>query len=237
MHTATTLADLLQQPVVELFKQDRKTRVWLTHDTQGQPWVLKRFNASPLYQRLRWMLKQHPAQRENLWSDRLIAADVPTVPVLIVDRDAQGHWHTASPYMGVSLYNWLRLCNPARNTRQRHDLTRQAAAIAGRLLRLRVRHTDFKASNLVLDTDGVLRLIDTGDCTGSKGTPLLASALAMLSTLAHNLDVAASHHKHPKQVRLTRTDRLRFYKSLITCWPDFPDGLQYLVKQGLVARG
>ncbi len=55
----------LSQPVLEQFKEDRRTRVWLAEGA-GRQWVIKKYTDSQLrWQRLwLWGMGIHPAQKE-----------------------------------------------------------------------------------------------------------------------------------------------------------------------------
>jgi tRNA A-37 threonylcarbamoyl transferase component Bud32 len=233
--SATVPGEVLTRPAAEVFKDDAASTVWRVVGDDGRSWVVKRFNRPAWRQRLAVAVKQHPAQREAFWHARLAEAGVPVLPHVTSGVDAQGRHYLVTPALGLSWFNWLRTCDPHRDTARRHALTRQAGALTGRLLKLRVSNGDHKASNLLLDEtrhqpDGAptLTLIDAGACDGYKGTPLLAAALPMLTNLHRNLSQAAAAHATPSAVRLTRADRMRFFRAMLAQWPKMPDGLQHL---------
>lgn len=219
----------VMRPVVEWFKQDRKSRVWRVQDEQGRSWVVKRFERPAWRQRLAVLLRIHPAWKERRWHTALSEQGLPVVRIMEHGIDEQGRHWLASPYVGVSLYNWLRLTPPGRSA-MRHDLTRQAGRLTGELLARRLYNRDHKGSNLVIDSAGKLWLIDAGGCRSSRGLPWIAAALPMLLKMQQNLQAAADAHENPSAVRLTRADRLRFFRAMIACWPTMPDGSQHLLR-------
>ncbi|MEM6457894.1 MAG: lipopolysaccharide kinase InaA family protein [Planctomycetota bacterium] len=239
--------DLLQRPEIEVYKHDRRSRVWRVADEPGDAntaaaasgvknsgggWVVKRFEHNLKRQRLARAVGQHPAQREAKWNERLLTAELPVVPIAASGVDDAGRSWLATRHVGVSLYNWLRQSDPddPATQRQRRALTRQLGAIVGRLLVNKVVHGDLKASNLIVDTAGRLRMIDVGACRGGKGTPLLGQALPMLKMLLANLRDAASYHPNLAAVAVSRAERMRFFIALRATWPTPPDGLQYLLR-------
>ncbi|MEM9881695.1 MAG: lipopolysaccharide kinase InaA family protein [Planctomycetota bacterium] len=241
--------DLLQCPEAEVYKHDRRSRVWRVADKSagavaaatggsvttsggGGGWVVKRFEHNLKRQRLARAVGQHPAQREVKWNQRLRTAELPVVAIAASGVDGTGRSWLATRHVGVSLYNWLRQSDPDDPATRRHRraLTRQLGAIVGRLLVNKVVHGDLKASNLLVDADGRLRMIDVGACRGGKGTPLLGQALPMLKTLLANLRDAASYHPKPDAGAVSRAERMRFFRALRATWPTPPDGLQYLLR-------
>lgn len=230
-HTSTATPSgesLLGLAPAEVFKEDARSRVWRVDAPDGRAWVIKHFVHAPWKQKLTARLGTHPAQREQQWHQRLAQNGLAVAPIEHEGVYPDGTRWLATPYLGVSLYNWLRHCDPQRDARQRHDLTRQLGRLTGLLLAMRVQHGDHKASNVVLDDAGVLHLIDAGACRGFKGTPLLGAALPMLLNLHANLRDAATYHTDPAAVTPTRSDRLRFYRAMLAGWKTMPDGLQHL---------
>lgn len=197
-------------------------------DARRQRWVVKRFEHPALKQRITAKLGHHPAQREATWHARLIAADLPVVPIVGVGADVQGRQWLVTPWVGDDLVEWIK-DGRAHHPAARHGVTRQLGELAGRLMRMRVFCRDFKARNIVIDAAGKVWLIDAGGCRGGKGTPLLAIALRMLK-LMHR--TAADAAKQAGQPEPSRADRLRFYRAMLTAWPSLPDGLQHLPRSG-----
>lgn len=221
-------ADLLALPESVLYKEDRRSRVWLVEDASQRRWVIKRFEHHTLKQRITAKLGQHPAQREATWHAKLIAAELPVVPIVGHGADDGGRQWLITPWVGNDLVEWIkdgRLSDPA----VRHDVTRQLGSLAGRLMQMRVFNRDFKARNIVIGSTGKVWLIDAGGCRGGKGTPLLAIALRMLKLMHRTVADAAKDMGTPKP---SRADRLRFYRAMLTAWPTLPDGLQHLPRSG-----
>jgi serine/threonine protein kinase len=233
---------LLAMPEARVFKDDARSRVWLVQSAGGGSggggYVVKRFEHAALKQKLVRRVGLHPAQREVSWNRRLRDAGLPVVPIAAHGVDAQGRSWLVTPEAGTSLYHWVMHAPCAEMwaaegyLAQRRDLTSQLAVMVGHLLRLRLEHRDFKASNLILDPRGRLHMIDVGAVRGAKGTPLLALALRMLTTLHANVQDAASHHATPSLVRVTRAERLRFLRLLEATFPKPVDGFQHLPRSG-----
>lgn len=211
-----------------VFKEDRRSKVWRIRDAQEQSWVVKLFLHASWRQRLTAMLGLHPAQHEAAWHERLAMAGLPVVPIVAAGADERGRRWLLTPYVGVSLYNWLRHCDPTHDVAKRHDFTRQLGRLTGQFIAQRLSHRDHKASNIVVDEDGKLSLIDAGAVRGAKGVPRLALALPMLKNLHDNLADAVTYHEQPDRVAITRSDRMRFYRAMCGVWDKLPDGLQHL---------
>lgn len=206
-----------------MLKADRRSRVW-----RAGPQVVKRYEHPRWKQALTRRLGIHPAQKEKEWSAKLATAGIPTVPIVDSGVDEAGRSWLATPFWGPSLHDALaagRLNEPAL----RHRVTREVGVITGRILYQRIRNRDHKASNLVLGENfDDVRLLDTPGFRGARGIPLVMMALPMLKTLLETLNAAASQAPDPAAARLTRTDRMRFFKALLTCYPRLPDGAQHL---------
>ncbi|MEM7626834.1 MAG: lipopolysaccharide kinase InaA family protein [Planctomycetota bacterium] len=218
---------LWSRPEVEVCKEDRRSRVWRVEDAEGRPWVIKRFDHSPLRQRLMAKLGHHPAQREIDWHEKLIAAELPVVPIAATGHDELGRRWLITPWRGDDLAMWVRQGKLTADPKLRHEVTRQLGEIAGRIMQMRVFNRDFKARNIVVDAAGKVWLIDAGGCRGGKDTPLLAIALRML-TLMNKTVRGAAQESAGVAGGPTRTDRQRFFRAMLTAWPSLPDGLQHL---------
>ncbi|MEM6856070.1 MAG: lipopolysaccharide kinase InaA family protein [Planctomycetota bacterium] len=217
----------LSLPEVEVYKQDRRSRVWRVEDDAGRPWVIKRFEHSPLRQKITAAFGQHPAHREMNWHAKLIAAELPVVPIAATGHDELGRHWLVTPWRGDDLTAWIEHGRLADDTNQRHAVARQLGELAGRIMQMRVFNRDFKARNFVLDDAGKVWLIDAGGCRGGKGTPLLAIALRML-TLLNRTAQGAAQASGRNDAKITRADRQRFFRAMLTAWPTLPDGLQHL---------
>ena len=206
-----------------MLKEDPRSRVWRAGGV-----VVKRYQHPRWKQRLTRALRIHPAQLERAWAAKLATAGVPTVPVVGHGVDAQGRSWLATPFSGPSLGDALaagRLADPAT----RHRVTRELGVLTGKILYQRVRNRDHKAGNVVLG-EGLddVRLIDTPGFRGARGIPLVLMALPMLSRLLGTLQDAAARAADPGAARVSRADRMRFFRAMLTCWPRLPDGAQHL---------
>lgn len=218
---------LLARPETRVYKQDRRSRVWLVEDDAGKKWVIKRFEHRRFKQKLTARLGVHPAQQESNWHEKLAAAGLPVVPIAAAGVDEQGRQWLVTPWVGDDLVMWIQAGRLTVNPTLRHDIIRQLGKLAGRLLQMRLFYRDFKARNLVIDDAGKVWLIDAGGCRGGKGTPLLALALRMLKLL-HRTARDAAIDSEQKTAQPSRADRMRFYCAMLTAWPRLPDGLQHL---------
>ncbi|MEM9419947.1 MAG: lipopolysaccharide kinase InaA family protein [Planctomycetota bacterium] len=220
-------AELLALPELKVFKQDRRSRVWLVEDVSGARWVIKRFEHSSLRQRLVAKVGHHPAQREVNWHAKLIATELPVVPIFAAGSDEAGRQWLITAWRGDDLAEWISDGRLADNASLRHNITRQLGDMAGRIMQMRVFNRDFKARNFVVDEQGKVWLIDAGGCRGGKGTPLLAIALRML-TLLHRTAQGSAKESGRVEALPTRADRQRFFRAMAAAWPSLPDGLQHL---------
>ena len=213
----------LALPEGEVLKEDRRSRVWRAGDL-----VVKRYQHPRWKQALTRALGIHPGQRELEWSTKLATAGIPTVPIVASGLDDAGRSWLATPFAGPSLHDALaagRLNEPAL----RHRITREVGVLTGRILYQRIRNRDHKASNVVLGEclDNV-RILDTPGFKGARGIPLVMMSMPMLLTLLGTLNAAASRAPDPDATRISRTDRMRFFRAMLTCWPRLPDGAQHL---------
>ena len=204
---------LLALPATATLKSDDRSRVWRVVDAEGRPWVVKRFEPCKWRYWLAARVGLHPAQREVRVQAHLRALAVPVVSVSSLRFDTGGRALLVSPDRGVSVYNWLKRLPPDACPAKRHAVARQLGQITGQLIEHGFAHDDHKASNIVMDSDGVLRLIDVG---GVRRTRSRRRIRRMLESLGKNLSTAATRHADPASVRLTRADRLRFYRAMIS---------------------
>lgn len=225
--TAEPPDDLLSRPIVHTFKDDARSTVWRCDDDAGRGWVVKRFNAGRLAQAWRRALRCHPADRERRWDRQLAGNGVPVVPVAGGGTDAAGRSWLVTAEAGPSLHQTL-IDGALGDARLRQRLAREAGAVTGAVLASRAFNRDHRAPNLVGGDGGAgaMRLIDYGGCRSARGAPLLAAALPMLTQLDASVVRAAGLAAGGE--RVSRTDRLRFFRAMIAAWPVRPDGLQHL---------
>lgn len=147
--------------------------------------VVKRFEYSPLRQRLALCLHLHPGQRELAANHALRRAGVPVVP--IVDTGFE-----AAPPMGLGCRFWL--VTPALNESLQQKLHRSRAGDEGgpelwlasvaELTRLLLdagfAFRDLKPSNIVFDDQGQPYLLDVGSV---RATRCPRAAARMLATM------------------------------------------------------
>ncbi len=149
-----------------VYKQDRRSKVWLTPGTGDDPRavVVKRFEYSPIRQRLAKMLGVHPAQRELRANRWLAAKGIAVAPILAngCQRAGLGEklW-LATPVRGRSLQCLLREETPMPRSR-RLAVIESVGRLAGQLLRGGVFFKDLKTSNILIDGASRAWLIDAG---------------------------------------------------------------------------
>ncbi|MCE9589032.1 MAG: hypothetical protein K8S99_00730 [Planctomycetes bacterium] len=208
---ATLPTAVLGAEPIHVFKSDPRSRVWKA----GSPWgplVIKRFEHSPLRQRVAMVLRVHPAQRERRWNSRLVRAGVPVVPVAAwgVERcRGGGRAWLAYPFLGESLMWGVRegrIDGYARRSRVTHAV---ASAVAA-LLNAGLIHRDLKSSNVMVTPDDRAYLIDVGAVRSSRSPE---ARWRMLADLAAAL----------KPAWVGRAERLRFLTALTRACPDLGD--------------
>lgn len=206
----------------ETFKSDARSRVWRVETPQG-PRVVKRFEHSPLRQRVALWLGLHPAQRELRRNRRLRAAGIAVVPAVDagVERDGRGVrvW-LAFPWRGRSLVHLLR-AGALRDLRDRRRAAETLAALTADLIRGGWLNRDHKSSNLLLDDQGAAWLVDAGAVRRAPlprrmGVPLPGAGGAGERMLA------LLHATTPRRL-VSRPERLRFLWRVVDQAPSLGD--------------
>jgi hypothetical protein len=189
----------------EVFKDDRKSRVWRVVDAAGDSWVIKRWKHAALRQRLQWVTGFHPAQVEKRRHDELQGVDLPVQPIEAVDYDGGGV--VVTRFRGVSLYNWLRTGGP-RDPSARRAMYERLGRLLGRMFAARMIFRDCKASNLLVDPeDHSLWLIDVGSARVARLPVPEHHRKQMIEQVWANLVDASTYADDPKAVAPTDTDR------------------------------
>jgi len=199
------LAQLVSLHPAEVFKDDRKSRVWRVVDKAGDSWVIKRWKHAALRQRLQWWTGFHPAQVENRRHGELDRAGLPVQPIEAVGYQVGGV--VVTRYRGVSLYNWLRTGGP-RDAGARRAMYQRLGALLGRMFAARVIFRDCKASNMLVDPDaGSLWLIDVGSARVTRLPVPAHHRTQMIEQVWANLIDAATYADEPRAVAPTAADR------------------------------
>lgn len=190
METGIDPAWLDREPV-QVYKHDARSRVWRIDAPDGQSFVIKRFEHSPLRQRIAAGVRLHPGQRESRMADRLESAGIPVVPIIATGEQPVGvgiHLWLATPQMGISLHNLFNqghLTDPERRSR----VLDAAGRLTGQLIARHWFNRDHKASNIVIDGQDQARLIDVGAVRRGRGR---AGAGRMLTNLSQTLTQAGA---------------------------------------------
>lgn len=211
------------QPI-EVFKEDRRSRVWLVHSASLGRVAIKRWEYSPWRQRAARLVGLHPGQREWRSNRRLAVLGIAVVPVLaggVVRGWLGDRYWLATPLWGRSVQRWLtRGRGPTWAARRRGILG--LARMADRLLHRGLVFRDLKTSNVIADAGGQVWLIDVGSVRRSVSRGPRLRMLAMLDKTAAG-DGA------------TRADRVRFLRALVGAWPELGD-VRAAAKAILAAR-
>jgi hypothetical protein len=155
-------------------------------------------------QRLGALLGVHPALRERRWNARLAALGIPVAPI-VAHGWVNGKRFLVYPYIGPSLHWVMR----QRSGPARHTALRSAAEITAALIRARLFNRDHKASNMLVDAEGMAYLTDVGGIRAFRQ----AAAEVMLASLDESLARAGG----------TRGDRLRVGLEVVRRCPDLGD--------------
>ncbi|MCC7146535.1 MAG: hypothetical protein IT443_08820 [Phycisphaeraceae bacterium] len=204
-----------------IYKSDARSRVWKV-ELPGGVVVIKRFEHSPLRQRLAAWLGIHSAQREWRKHELLRQAGLPVVP--IVDRGCErgrlgSRLWLATPWLGETVHQWFTGPHQAEYERRRMILLNLAQLAAG-LISGGWFFKDFKTTNVLLDEKGRLWLIDVGCARRLWRRGQVWRMLAMLNhTLARD--------------GATRADRYRVLARLAQCLPTLgtPRQVSVMVKR------
>lgn len=187
--------DLLKASPSQIYKHDGRSRVWRVDSPQQGSVVIKRFEHSPLRQRVAMLLGVHPAQAEMRKALALAHAKIPVVPIMGMHVQNTGTLgvkvHLATRWLGVSLQQAMKEQRPlVTGECQREKIMACLGELAASLLLAGWVFRDLKTSNLLIDDQGRLRLIDVGSAR-NVGTITSGSAPArawrMLWMLNHTL--------------------------------------------------
>lgn len=208
MPTQYSWDQLLTSPPKAVFKQDRRSKVWRidlpanapgTHSTNPsgpscQSWVIKRFDHSPLRQRLALCMHLHPAQLERDQSQKLIDAGLPVIPILAMHVQPAGllgcRVHLATAYRGDSLQILKQQGRLSPKSDQTEAILNAIGAIAATMLESGWVFRDFKTANILIDAQFKPWLIDVG--SARRGRPCASGssggrAWRMLRLLDHTM--------------------------------------------------
>jgi len=200
-------------PPVKVYKSDARSRVWRVETAAG-PVVVKRFEFSPLRQRLLALLGLHPMQREVRITRMLLAAGVRAAPILGhgVDRAAGGRYWIATPWKGQSVYMLLKR-GGFRDFAGRRASASAVAEVTAALLNAGLAHRDHRLNNMLLDEHGDAWLVDVMGVRRSRGE---SDVLRTITALAVG----------SQRIGMTRGDRWRFLTALVKFRPGLGDPRQ-----------
>lgn len=169
--------DPTRGPELDLYKEDRRSRVWLT-DYDGRRWVVKRFDHRRLKQWLTFALGLHPAQAERRRAVQLAAEGLRVaVPQAVLWRG--GRVHVVTPHLGESLQREIG-AGILRQVKERARVVEALAALVTQLIERQWFFRDLQPANLVYDGAGGLWLIDVGSVRPSRKGEHVVRMLALL---------------------------------------------------------
>ena len=173
---------IIELKKVEQYKSDARSSVWRVVDEvdgaggnsggcgDSGGWVVKRFEYWSVRQVLGLLIGMHPGQFECRRNRKLRRLGVNVVAVEesgLEFKDGRFRYWLATGYAGVSLQDRVKSDDFA-DSDQRRTVLRSVGELFSQLVRLGLFFRDFKASNVVVGDDGVVRLIDVGGCRGIR---------------------------------------------------------------------
>lgn len=179
IHPRSLIQAGLDGDVIEVYKHDARSKVWLVeHATRGAI-VVKRFEYRPARQRLSLIVGTHPAQVELARNHQLRKAGVRVIPIIDAGEERSGFggrsW-LATPQSGRSLQNLLT--DTSTSTSEAEALILSAASLTQSLIGAGYTFKDLKPSNIIIDETGDAFLIDVGcakpDTSHKQVTRMLA---------------------------------------------------------------
>ena len=166
-----TMRCLLTMPASETYKSDARSTVWRV-DAEGGAYVVKRYEYSPLRQRLGLWLGLHPGQRERRGVRRLRRAGL-AAPRVSMWGVHGGRYAQAMPWGGASLQRLIG-SESWEQAEVREAVLGALAETAADLLAAGLAHRDLKVGNVLTDPEGQrgarsVTLIDVGAVRRSGG--------------------------------------------------------------------
>ncbi|WP_145079869.1 BUD32 family EKC/KEOPS complex subunit [Poriferisphaera corsica] len=197
--THPNLTALVKQSVKEVYKQDRRSRVWLV-EYHGKPYVIKRFEYIPLRQILGWIIGLHPAQIEARRATQLIKQGLPAQPI-VAAKLINGKAHLLTEFAGQQAYQELKSGNFA-SFAKRKQILQAISRLMRKLITSGWVFRDCKLSNMIIsDKDRSIKLIDVGSFKRNCSRRRRLNMIRILDDTA-------------KRANLSRAERLRMAISM-----------------------
>ncbi len=194
-----------------VLKSDKRTRVWYVQSdaalVEGNPVVVKEYQDPPFRQRLAWLLRIHPGQREARLAMRLAGLGI-KVPVPVKTRWEAGRVWLVYPWLGPSLMNVVRQHDLSIATKA--SFADQISQHLVNLLENDLFNRDHKLSNILVDDDSQLWLVDVGGVRRARGRHYLIRMLGALWESA-------------RRAGASQSDCWRVVHMLAAQWPDAGD--------------
>ena len=205
----------LQGKVQTVFKHDAKrSNVWLESDGSRE-YVVKRFESAPAKQLFLRLLQIHPGQCEKRAHRKLQTLGIPVVPIDAMLWQS-GKCCLITQHIGSSLDQAI-MSGKFDAPVHRHRLARQLGELTAQLLSCGLFFRDMKLSNILSSAKGQLLLIDAGSVRKDRRN--LVDGMGRMLRLLEKTAIEAMRQS-PSQLTLSRTDRLRFARTMITMLPE-----------------
>ena len=188
----------------------KRSNVWLEADGD-RAYVVKRFESSPAKQQFLRCLHIHPGQCEIKQHRKLEQMGIPVVPIQEQDWQA-GKLCLITPVMGQSLDRAAQ-AGAFDQPAARHALAKALGELTALLLSKQLFFRDLKCSNILMDEDGILRLIDAGSIRKVSAAQL-PECLKRMTKLLEKTAVEAAGQS-PISFAISKTDRFRFARTLL----------------------
>lgn len=177
-----------------VLKADARTHVWCEHEKSAADAapvvrVMKLYQDSPLQQRLAWLLGIHPGQRETRWAMRLNKKGI-DVALPLEKRWNAGKLCLVYPWLGPSMMNLIRAHQLPNDAKVK--IAEQLAGDLASLIQQGLFNRDHKLSNIVVDDDYGLRLVDVGGVRRARGCRYLVRMLIALHESARRAGASRS---------------------------------------------
>lgn len=214
----------MQWPIAKIFKHDARSKVWQTLPVDDHEYVIKLFTFNTLKQQFLAIIGLHPAQQEIRAHKRLEQLKIPVVKILCKGR-YKFQFLLVTQAQGRSVHNWILTNFHHSPFQQRQSITKQLGTLVGQLLKNGYYFKDMKQSNVIIDQQNQLKLIDAGSIKKTCKRNQIMHAIKMLGLLNHTAHQAAMYQTNDQSIKLTQTDQMRVVKAVLKIMPELKTDL------------